>query len=127
GLKLDQFAIFRLTFSIEDRHMIGSQSRFRLDTNEKRLHLDLMKYVLFFYEEGNFYLYFFFRFDNKSDRPKQEMHQMDKSENLNRYLRQNISSSRALTFPCFLIIAMSLPSALSRATPAKEHLLKEFR
>lgn len=34
-------------------------------------------------------------------------------------LRQNISSSRALTFPCFLIIEMSLPSALSRATPGK--------
>jgi len=72
-------------------------------------------------------IFLFARRRQKRSRVAQEMHQMDKSENLNRHLRQNISSSRALTFPCFLIIAMSLPSALSRATPAKEHLLKEFR
>lgn len=41
------------------------------------------------------------------------------------HLRQNISSSRALTFPCFLIIDMSLPSALSRATPENKRTLRK--
>ncbi|KYN35980.1 hypothetical protein ALC56_09771, partial [Trachymyrmex septentrionalis] len=78
GLKLNRFAIFRLTFSIKNRHMIGSQSRFRLDTNEKRtdLHLDLIKFIIFFYEE------FLFARRQKRSRDAQEMHQMDKSENL---------------------------------------------
>lgn len=70
-----------------------------------------------------FFLLFFLRHDDKSNRAtgKKCAKWSRKSENFSRHLRQNISSSRALTFPCFLIIEMSLPSALSRATPAKGH------
>ena len=36
-------------------------------------------------------------------------------------LRWKISSSRALTFPCFLMMEISLPLSESRATPAHLH------